>query len=282
MPQAIRIIPRLDIKGPNLVKGIHLEGLRVLGKPREFAKHYYETGADEILYVDIVASLYERNSLDHINKETVKEVFIRITVGGGIRTLEDITRILRLGADKVTINTAAVRRPEFITEAALAYGSSTIAITIEAIQQAAGSYYAFTDNGREATGFEVVSWAKEVEKRGAGEILLTSVDREGTGEGYDLGLTKKVSETVNIPVVALGGASGSQNVVDAITKGGASAVAMSSILHYGFHTQYRDEKDYEEGVIDFIKGGGRNSRIHPSSIPEIKKYLKKKHISVRK
>ncbi|MBX9853403.1 MAG: imidazole glycerol phosphate synthase cyclase subunit, partial [Cytophagaceae bacterium] len=167
----VRIIPRLDIKGPNLVKGIHLEGLRVLGNPEYFAKYYYECGADELFYQDIVASLYGRNNLSNIIARTAKEIFIPLTVGGGIRTIEDITTVLRAGADKVSINTAAIKRPELIQEAAEKFGSSTIVVAIEAIKGTDGKYYAYTDNGREYTGIEVAEWARKVEKLGAGEIL---------------------------------------------------------------------------------------------------------------
>jgi len=164
----IRIIPRLDIKGPNLVKGIHLEGLRVLGKPEDFAKLYYEQGADELIYQDTVASLYQRNSLTDIITRTAKNIFIPITVGGGLRTLDDINTVLRAGADKVSINTAAINNPDFITEASRVFGSSTIVIAIEAIKQPDNSYLAYTDNGREYTGVDAIAWAKEVEERGAG------------------------------------------------------------------------------------------------------------------
>ena len=154
----IRIIPRLDIKGPNLVKGIHLEGLRVLGRPEDFAKHYYEEGADELIFQDVVASLYERNSLHEIISRTAKNIFIPLTVGGGLRTIEDIKQVLRAGADKVSINTAAVKNPTFIKEASLKFGSSTILVAIEAIKQSDGNYFAFIDNGREETGLEVVGY----------------------------------------------------------------------------------------------------------------------------
>jgi len=178
----IRIIPRLDIKGPNLVKGIHLEGLRVLGKPADFAHYYYENGADELFFQDTVASLYNRNSLHEIITKTAKEIFIPLTVGGGLRNIEDIQSALRAGADKVAINTAAINFPEFISEASQKFGSSTIVVSIEAIKNSDNKYLAFTDNGREYTGVEVVSWARKVEELGAGEIIITSVGNEGTGE----------------------------------------------------------------------------------------------------
>ncbi len=163
-----RIIARLDIKGPNLVKGIHLEGLRVLGKPEEYARAYYQAGADELIFQDVVASLYERNSLHDIISRTAREIFIPLTVGGGLRSIDDIRSVLRAGADKVSINTAAIRNPQLIREASLVFGSSTIVVAIEAIKQADGRYLAFIDNGREHTGVEVLGWAKKVEELGAG------------------------------------------------------------------------------------------------------------------
>ena len=172
--KTIRIIPRLDIKGPNLVKGVHLEGLRVLGKPYDFAKYYYQNGADELMFMDVVASLYERNSLHRIISETSKKIFIPITVGGGIRSINDIKEILRVGADKVCLNTAVIKNPDLISKASRMFGSSTIVISIEAIKGNNGEYFAYTDNGREYTGINVMGWAKKVEDLGAGEILLTT------------------------------------------------------------------------------------------------------------
>jgi len=194
MKENIRIIPRLDIKGPNLVKGIHLEGLRVLGKPEQFARSYYEQGADELLYMDVVASLYGRNSLLNIIEDTAKNIFIPLTVGGGIRSLEDIQKILRAGADKVSINTAAIRNPELIQSAANKFGSSTIVVAIEALLMPNGKYEAFTDNGREPTGVNVFEWALRAEKLGAGEIMVTSIDKEGTGKGFDVELIAKIGK----------------------------------------------------------------------------------------
>lgn len=278
----VRIIPRLDIKGPNLVKGIHLEGLRVLGKPEEFANYYYENGADELMYVDVVASLYNRNSLHSIITKTAREIFIPLTVGGGIRTIDDITGVLRAGADKVSLNTAAIINPEIIKIASSKFGSSTIVITIEAIQDGSDSYFAYTDNGREQTGIEVVSWAKKVEKLGAGELIITSVDREGTGLGYDIDLVKKISKAVSIPVVAHGGAGNPSDVVKVIRDGGASAVSLASILHYDYFSKHILKGDYEsEGNIEFIKSGNNFSKIKPTNIAKIKRYLKKLKINCR-
>jgi cyclase len=277
-----RIIARLDIKGPNLVKGIRLEGLRVLGKPELFARHYYEAGADEMMYVDIVASLYNRNSLHDIITRTAKEIFIPLTVAGGIRTLEDIRDILRAGADKVSINTAAIKRPEIIKEASRKFGSSTIVVTIEAIKQDNGRYFAYTDNGREYTGIEVLSWAKQIEELGAGEIVITSVDQEGTGLGFDLDLTKMVADAVSIPVIAHGGAGSLDDIKSVIDAGKADAVAVASMLHYGYVNQNVMIGDYQkEGNVEFLKSGRCFSKINMATIPEIKQYLNNHKVSCR-
>ena len=234
MSISIRIIPRLDIKGPNLVKGIHLEGLRVLGKPEEYAKYYYDEGADELICQDVVASLYGRNSLHDIISKTAKEIFIPLTVAGGLRNLDDISLVLRAGGDKVAINTAAHQNSKFITEASEMFGKSTIVISIEAICQPNGTYEAFTDNGRNRTGRNVVDWAKQVESLGAGEIFLTSVDREGTGQGLDINLIKQVHSSISIPLVVHGGVGKAEDIVSTIDQVPISGVSIASILHYKF------------------------------------------------
>ena len=278
----IRMIARLDIKGPNLVKGIHLEGLRVLGKPEHFARYYYENGADELFYMDIVASLYGRNNLLHIVERTAKETFIPLTVGGGLRSIDDIKAALRAGADKVAINTAAIRNPEIIHQAAKRFGSSTIMVCIEAIRQNDGTYLAYTDNGREHTGKEVFAWAKEVYKLGAGEIMITSVDREGTGLGYDLELTRKVAESVPIPVIACGGAGRIEHIEEVIEKGKADAVSVASVIHYDFIKNHRVEADYsDEGNIEFLKKGQEFKKIEPANFADIKTSLADSRISCR-
>jgi cyclase len=279
----IRIIPRLDIKGPNLVKGIHLEGLRVLGKPEDFAKLYYEQGADELIYQDTVASLYQRNSLTDIITKTAKNIFIPITVGGGLRTLDDINKVLRAGADKVAINTAAINNPEFITKASHAFGSSTIVIAIETIKQSDNSYLAYTDNGREHTGVDAISWVKEAEKRGAGEILMTSIDQEGTGNGFDLELIKKVSDLVTIPVIAHGGAANDTHIYEALNDSGADAVAVASMLHYSALNKNGSlVSDYNtEGNTEFLKKKGSFKMFGKENISEIKDQLNKYDIPVR-
>lgn len=270
----IRIIPRLDIKGPNLVKGIHLEGLRVLGKPEQFARYYYEQGADELLYVDVVASLYERNSLLPIIERTAKEIFIPLTVAGGLRTIEDIRTVLRAGADKVALNTAAIRHPAIIKEASTKFGSSTIVVSIETIKQSDGRYLCYTDNGREYTGVDALEWAVKVFELGAGEILLTSIDQEGTGGGYDLELTRKVAQSVPIPVVACGGAGKLEHIKDVIQEGRADAVSLASLLHYDFVERHPLEGDFEEeGNLEYRKSGRKFLKVEPTSLENIKSYL---------
>lgn len=233
MQRNIRLIPRLDIKGPNLIKGIHLEGLRVMGDPYVFARRYYEEGADELIYMDIVASLYGRNSLNEIIKRTTDNIFIPFTVGGGIRTIDNVKEILRSGADKVAINTAAVARPELIREVSRRFGSQCMVLSIEAKRSMPNKWEAFTDNGREHTGLDVVEWAKRGVELGAGEILLTSVDKEGTRKGFDLELISAVSRAVPIPVIASGGMGNFDHLKEAVAIGQVEAIAMADVLHYG-------------------------------------------------
>ncbi|MBV6285940.1 MULTISPECIES: imidazole glycerol phosphate synthase subunit HisF [Pseudomonas] len=226
-----RLIARLDVKGANLIKGIHLEGLRIIGSPNEHALRYYEQGIDELIYMDCVASLYGRNSLGDLIRATAENVFIPMTVGGGVRSVEDVAHLLRCGADKVAVNTAAVGNPTLISEIARRFGSQCMVLSIEAKRVAAGRWEVFTDNGRESTGRDVVQWAREGASLGAGEILLTSVDQEGTRKGFDLELVQAVTEAVGIPVIASGGMGSAQDAVKVVGKG-ADAVAMADILHY--------------------------------------------------
>ena len=227
-----RVIARLDIKAPNLIKGIRLEGLRKLGDPNEFARRYYEMGVDELLYMDIVASLYERNSLTDLVQYTAQNIFIPFTVGGGLRSIEDIEAVLRAGADKIAINTAAIRRPELISEAARRFGSQCIVLSIEAKHRSSSEgWEAYTDNGREHTGRDVIEWAKQAVALGAGEILLTSVDQEGTRKGMDKDLIAAVSDVVNVPVIASGGVGETAHIIEAVEQG-ADAIAIADMLHY--------------------------------------------------
>jgi cyclase len=280
--KTVRIIPKLDIKGPNLVKGIHLEGLRVLGKPSDFAKYYYEQGADELMFMDVVASLYERNSLHDIISETAKSIFIPITVGGGIRSLNDIKSMLRIGADKISINTAAIKRPEFIREASEEFGSSTIVVSIEAIKNPDGKYYAFIDNGREFTGVEVIEWAKEVERLGAGEIVITSVDKEGTGKGVDVQLTKEISDAISLPVIAHGGIGSMNDVEDLLESGIIDSLAIGSALHYEALKNFNlDLNNRKEGNVDFLLSGRSSTVFKSFDLKDLKKHLHSKSIYCR-
>ncbi len=228
----IRLIARLDIKGPNLIKGVHLEGLRVIGDPQLYTSRYYQQGIDEILYMDTVASLYQRNNLAEIVSLASRDVFVPITVGGGIRSLEDATHILRAGADKVAINTAVTKDPTLITNIARRFGSQCMVLSVEAKRRGPESWEAYTDNGREPTGRLVLDWVKEAVERGAGEILLTSVDQEGTRKGYDVELVSAVTAAVSVPVIASGGMGTIAHVLDVVQRGKADAVAVADVLHY--------------------------------------------------
>ena len=228
----VRLIGRLDIKGPNLIKGIHLEGLRVIGNPQDYAYRYYQQGTDELIYMDAVASLYGRNHLAEIIKKAVKNIFIPLTVGGGIRSVEDAAAVLRSGADKIAINTAAVTKPELITQIAETFGNQCMVLSVEAKQQSNQRWEVFIENGRERSGRDVVEWVAEAVDRGAGEILLTSVDREGTRKGFDVDLLRAVSKSVTVPLIASGGMGRPEDAIDAVNNGGADAIAMADILHY--------------------------------------------------
>lgn len=228
----IRLIARLDIKGPNLIKGIHLEGLRVIGSPGEHALRYYQQGVDELIYMDCVASLYGRNHLGDIVRSAAKDIFVPMTVGGGIRSVDDATQILRAGADKVAVNTAAVGNPQLITDIARRFGSQCMVLSIEAKQIAPERWEVYTDNGRERTGLDVIEWMKRGVALGAGEVLLTSVDREGTRKGFDVALVKAVTAELSVPVIASGGMGQVEDLIEVVRDGGADAVAMADILHY--------------------------------------------------
>jgi imidazole glycerol-phosphate synthase subunit HisF len=228
----IRLVARLDIKGQNLIKGIHLEGLRVIGSPNFFAHKYYNQGADELIFMDTVASLYGRNHLGDIIKSVATDVFIPITVGGGIRSLEDAVAILRLGADKVAVNTAAVSRPALITEIADSLGSQAMVLSVEAKRVGERKWEVYTDNGRESTGIDVMDWLTRGVSLGAGEVLLTSVDREGTRKGFDLELIKTATQTISVPIIASGGMGEYQDLYNVVADGNADAVAMADVIHY--------------------------------------------------
>lgn len=272
-----RVIPRLDVKGQNLVKGVHLEGLRVLGLPESFSKYYFEQGADELIYMDMVASLYGRNNLEHIVRRTAENVFIPITVGGGIRSIEDIRRLLRSGADKVAINTAALRNPQLITDSVKIFGSQCIVLSIEAMRISNGHYEAYTDTGREPTGKDVFEWAKQAVDLGVGEILITSIDREGTGDGYDFELISGLINEVSVPVIACGGAGRKEDIATVIKYCQPEAICAASLFHYDAIKSFGVQKR-EGGNIEYLKkvvseGCSILRKFEPISVSGIKKYL---------
>jgi len=238
---AKRIIARLDVKGDRLIKGVHLEGWRFLGNPNDYCRKYYQEGIDEIIYVDAVASLYSRDHIKEIIKQTTADVFVPITAGGGIKSVEDAYEILRCGADKVAVNTAAFKRPELITEIANRFGVQCMVISIQAKKNSSGQYMACYDSAREYTDTNVITWAKEAVERGAGEILLTSVDQEGTMKGMDLELIKLVCSAVNVPVIACGGFAQPADFISSV-QAGADAVAIARALHYE-HVQIGNIRD---------------------------------------
>lgn len=227
-----RLIARLDVKGENLIKGIHLEGLRVIGSPNEHAIDYYHQGADELIYMDCVASLYGRNNLSDIVKDTALNVFVPMIVGGGIRSVDDAAHLLRCGADKVAVNTAAVSNPKLISDIANRFGSQCMVLSVEAKKKSNDSWEAYTDNGREHSGLDVIEWIKQAVELGAGEVLLTSVDQEGTRKGFDIELIKAATKELTVPVIASGGMGKVEDVIRAVNDGEADAVAMADILHY--------------------------------------------------
>jgi cyclase len=248
----LRLIARLDVKGSDLIKGIHLEGLRKIGVPNDYALDYYKQGIDELIYMDCVASLYGRNHLRQIIEVAVKNIFIPITVGGGIRSVDDVTSILRSGADKVAVNTAAVKSPALITEIAKKFGSQCMVSSIEAKKIGVGQWEVYVDNGRERTGIDVVTWAKECVSNGAGEILLTSIDNEGTHKGFDNELIAAVSSEISVPLIASGGMGKPNDLVQA-KNNGADAIAMADILHYKKFTVAQVRKEALENQFTIRK-----------------------------
>ncbi len=272
----------MDTKGPNLVKGIHMEGLRVLGTSERFADYYYKNGADELFYQDVVASLYQRNSLLKLVEKTASAISIPLTVGGGIKSLDDISKLLDSGADKVSLNTSVIKDPKLIDRAAKKFGSSTIIIAIEHLKNEEGQHLAFTDNGREHTGIDIFKWSKEIEDRGAGEILLTSIDNDGTGEGFEIDTISKICESLSIPVIAHGGAGKSQDVVNVINKAGADAVAIASLIHYNSLSKLKKKNtNFEEGNTEFINKKTKYKKFENTSINLLKKKLLRNGISTR-
>jgi len=238
-----RIIPCLDVKDGRVVKGVQFLNLKDAGDPVEIAKKYSIEGADEITFLDITASHENRNTMIDVVKRTASEVFVPLTVGGGVRTLDDVRNLLLAGADKVAINTAAVKNPQFVKNAAEKFGSQCIVVAIDARSKSDNEWEVYTHGGREPTGIDAIEWAGRMESLGAGEILLTSMDKDGTKDGYDLRLTKAVSRKVMIPVIASGGAGNIQHLYEGIEEGEADAVLVASIFHYGEYT-ISETKEY--------------------------------------
>ncbi|WP_227816385.1 imidazole glycerol phosphate synthase subunit HisF [Nitrogeniibacter aestuarii] len=233
---AKRIIPCLDVSAGRVVKGVNFVELRDAGDPVEVARRYDEQGADEITFLDITASSDARDIILHVVEHVAEQVFIPLTVGGGVRTVADVRRLLNAGADKVSINTAAVNNPDIVADASAKVGSQCIVVAIDAKQTGPGKWEVFTHGGRNNTGLDAIEWARKVESLGAGEILLTSMDRDGTKNGFDLGLTRAISDAIRIPVIASGGVGTLEHLADGVTEGRADAVLAASIFHFGQHT----------------------------------------------
>ena len=275
-----RIIARLDCKNNFLVKGISLEGLRIIGNPKIFANEYYSQGVDEIHYQDVVASLYNRNSLDEIIETTTKNIFVIISVGGGVRSEADIDKVLRLGADKVSINSAALKDKNLLRKVVDRYGSSTISINIET-HKINGKYEVLTESGREKSGVELFNWIEEVQKIGVGEIIVTSISNEGKRKGLNVELYKKLRKEVSVPLLAHGGAGSYDHILELFKESDVDGVLLASMLHYDLIKKIDKDKNLEEdGANVFIKNFTSNEN-QSFNIQDLKKFLLKNNIDVR-
>jgi cyclase len=274
----IRIIPILDIKNGLLIKGINLEGLRVLGKAKDFSNYYYKNGADEICYIDNVATLYGTNNLSNFIKDTAKDVFIPLSVGGGIRSIEDMKKMFSAGADKICINSSIIENPNLLDKAAKIFGSANITIMIQSIK-IDNKYFISKANGRDLANIDPIKWAKKVENYGAGEIILTSVNNEGLKNGFDIKLTKAVSSSVNIPVIAHGGAGSFKDIYEVISKTKISGVGLASVLHYEA-LNYFPKFNPKVGNTTFLENIVK-SKKKKNLIQQLKNYLRQKNIKVR-
>jgi cyclase len=248
--RSVRVIPCLDVDGGRVVKGVNFVGLRDAGDPVELAARYDAEGADELVFLDITASSDARETMVDVARRTAAEVFIPFTVGGGVRSVDDARRLLMAGAEKVSVNTAAVDRPELIAELANEFGAQCVVVAIDARRREGGGFEVYTHGGRTPTGLDAIEWARRVADLGAGEILLTSMDRDGTKEGFDLELTRSVTDAVGVPVIASGGVGTLAHLVDGVIEGGADAVLAASIFHFGEHTVAEAKNELERaGVI---------------------------------
>ncbi|MEZ5445963.1 MAG: imidazole glycerol phosphate synthase subunit HisF [Gammaproteobacteria bacterium] len=254
MALARRIIPCLDVDAGRVVKGVRFVDIRDAGDPVEIARRYDEQGADELCFLDITASHEQRDTMVHVVEAVAAQVFIPLTVGGGIRTVEDIRRLLNAGADKVSVNSAAVARPDFVGEASARFGSQCIVVAIDARRAARGGEAArwevYTHGGRRGTGIDAVEWAMHVNRLGAGEILLTSMDRDGTGDGFDLELTRAIADAVSVPVIASGGVGNLQHLVEGVREGHADAVLAASVFHFGQYSVAQAKACMREAGIE--------------------------------
>ena len=276
--RVVRIIPRLDIKNGQLIKGINLEGLRVLGDPYEFANYYYKSLADEIYYVDNVATLYGVNNLSKFISRTAKNLYIPLTVGGGIKTIQDIEKALKAGADKVCINSAAIDDISFVKKASRVYGSSTISAGLECIK-IKDKYFISKSSGRDLVNIRPLDWAKKLEDNGVGEIVITAVNKEGLCEGFDISLTKLISQNISVPTIAHGGAGSYQHIYNVINNSAITGVALSSFLHYEAAKLFKIKKK-NIGNYNFINNLNKKKKII-NNLKNIKSFLKKKGVDVR-
>lgn len=272
-----RIIPKIEIKGENVVKGIQMEGLRVLANPEELASYYYKNGADEIFFTDVVASLYGRNALLNIISKVSKDLFIPMTVGGGLKSLKDIYNVLRAGADKVCINSGAIKNKNFIDEAVKEFGSSTIVVSVE-VNLYGNEYYVFYKNGKEKTNLKPNDWIKECVDRGAGEISLFSINKDGSGSGFDFNLLKKIEDNLRVPLLLGGGAGKKEHFDKLLDIDNIDGVTLSSILHFSAMDKIKFKKKANtEGNLNFLSKKQKNKNFEETSILEIKKKLQNKY-----
>ena len=278
-----RIISRFDIKGPNLVKGVNLEGLRVIGKPEFFADLYYKDNIDEIIFQDCVASLYGRNNLKNIISKVSKNIFVPLTVGGGLRNLKDVKNVLHAGADRVSINSEGIKNPKFIDELVKEFGSSTIACQIQVQKKLDRNYLCFYENGRQETDLDPLEWAMKLQDMNVGEIILTFINFDGTGKGFDNKLIKELRNKLDIPLVVSGGIGNKLQVLETF-KNNVDGVAVSSAFHYFYLKQNLDiirSEKYSERNLDYINNIDINELKNNFSIIELKNFLKQNSINCR-
>ena len=245
----IRLIAKIDIKGPNVIKGIRMEGLRIVGEPATMSKKYFYSGIDEIILIDSVASLYGRNTLAEMISDVSKEILVPLVVGGGLRSIEDCHKILAAGADKLAINTHAVKFPSFITQAALAFGSQCIVLSVHAKREKDGIWMAYCENGRQPANMDVLTWVKKAVDLGAGEILITSIDNDGTMSGFDVPLYREISSKLNVPIIASGGAGTVKHIIDCVESTRVYAVSLGAMLHFNINTISNIKNDLQNNGI---------------------------------